>query len=207
MLLMCFNDANIWWNWTKMKNYVTCRCVIVIIIFHSFNFCSPDFSARCLHLQYQLCLSGYYSKSMIGFWILNTVFKRRKAKLSISHFLFNDMTDVHNCFGETKSSKQREWKYDSMRESAANAQCPILKIPENGKRMKNARIFQVLYTICSLPNVMVFVFRLFLLIFKFQKIPHHIRDFGLTMIYTTEKCEIWMGKNQFKLLPFIDMDL
>lgn len=45
-----------------------------------------------------------------------------------------------------------------------------------------SNIMFVLYTICTLTNIMVLVFRLFLLIFKFKKIPHRKRDFGLTMI-------------------------
>lgn len=105
------------------------------------------------------------------------------------------MTDVHKCFRETKSSRENK-----MRESAANAQCVILKIPKNGKRMKSVWIFQVLYTICSLPNVMVFVLRLFSLILKFQKIPHHIRDFGLTMILQLWEMRNLNGKKSIQIV-------
>lgn len=74
-----------------------------------------------------------------------------------------------------------------MRESAANAQSHSKYRRTSSKRKTDEKCSNVssilfaMYTIYSLTNVMVFVFRLFLLIFKFKKIPHRIHDFGPTM--------------------------
>lgn len=111
-----------------------------------------------------------------------------------------------NVFRETKSNRENkkitEWENRwRMRKITPNSKYrrTANKRQTDEKCLNVLSILLALYTNCSLTNVMVFVFHLFLLIFIFQKIPHRIRDW-LTMLLQPKWIQNFNGYKTIQII-------